>query len=533
MVGTSYKGGWILPVSPWLLLLLLITLSSVSFLLQDWIHHRVIHIAIMKVSTTSLWLGALLTSLGQVGATKAPINLNLKGHINPDQVYSFVYVPFQVPFEATSIYVLQNYSSKGAGNALDLGVFDPRGTHIEGALNQSTGFRGWSGGFRNNFTISPESATPAYIAGAIDPGEWNVVLGPYVSLPEGIDYELNVTIGFEPVKSYFQPSFASNIVGTGYAGANQSDDTSLDAEKGKWYRGDLHMHTYYSDGKYSPQEIIDYALRRQLAFIFSTDHNTQASGLIWGALAPPNLLIGRGIEVTTRNGHWGALGLEWDQWVEFRYRNNSSPGLPEAKQQVRRAGGFVSINHPFSACSACNWTYSYGDFDGIEVWNGPWDPTDEMAVSKWQELLVAGVYITAVGGSDAHKDPDVVGLPTTVVRASELSSAAVLRGLHKRRAYLVRDPGMDIQFSVKAQGNAVFQVGDRVQAKGEVTATVHTTGLDGATVVFVSEGGAVHQETIKAGCDIKYQVDKARFVRVEVRDAQNNMLGLTNPIFLR
>jgi hypothetical protein len=156
-----------------------------------------------------------------------------------------------------------------------------------------------------------------------------------------------------------------------------------------------------------------------------------------------------------------------------------------------------------------------------------------MAVSKWQELLVAGVYITAVGGSDAHKDPDVVGLPTTVVRASELSSAAVLRGLHKRRAYLVRDPGMDIQFSVKAQGNAVFQVGDRVQAKGEVTATVHTTGLDGATVVFVSEGGAVHQETIKAGCDIKYQVDKARFLRVEVRDAQNNMLGLTNPIFLQ
>ena len=488
----------------------------------------------MKWPTTSLWFAATLASLRQVSAATAPINLSLKGHISSNQVYSFVYVPFQVPIGATSIYVLENYSEKGAGNAVDLGVFDPRGYNIEDGRNQTTGFRGWSGGFRNNFTITPESATPGYIAGAIDPGEWNVVLGPYISNPGGIDYELNVTISFEPVTSYFSTSFASDILSTEFAPMNKSDDASLGAENGLWYRGDLHMHTYYSDGKYSPQEIVDYALRRELAFIFSTDHNTQASDLIWGAIAPPSLLIGRGIEVTTRHGHWGALGLNWWQWVDFRYHPNDNPGLVEAKEQVRAAGGFVSINHPYAACGACNWTYSYDDFDGVEVWNGPFDPTDDLAISKWQEMLVAGVYITAVGGSDAHRAPDVLGLPTTVVRSSSLSTAGVLEGLHKRRAYLVRDPGMDIHFSIKANG-AVFLVGDRLQAKQTVMATLQTEGLVGGKAIFISQMGIFHEEDIKAGSDIVIPVTSADFVRVEVRNGTmpTSMLGLTNPIFLK
>lgn len=94
-----------------------------------------------------------------------PTNLTLTGHITPDQIFSFVYAPFEVSPEVTSIFVLQNYSFQGAGNSLDLGVFDPRGV---GAIDSESGFtgsRGWSGGFRNNFTISASGATPGYVGG--------------------------------------------------------------------------------------------------------------------------------------------------------------------------------------------------------------------------------------------------------------------------------------------------------------------------------------------------------------------------------
>ena len=41
----------------------------------------------------------------------------------------------------------------------------------------------------------------------------------------------------------------------------------------------------------------------------STDHNTNSSHGVWGQYAGPDLLIITGEEITTRNGHWVAMGL--------------------------------------------------------------------------------------------------------------------------------------------------------------------------------------------------------------------------------
>lgn len=96
-------------------------------------------------------LTLMASLLGMASAAQQgqqPIKLHLTGHIDQSQVMSFVYVPFDVPAGVTSIYVLQSYSNKGNGNALDLGCFDQRGTQLADAMNGTTGWRGWSGGFR-------------------------------------------------------------------------------------------------------------------------------------------------------------------------------------------------------------------------------------------------------------------------------------------------------------------------------------------------------------------------------------------------
>lgn len=67
------------------------------------------------------------------------------------------------------IYVLQNYTQKGQGNSKILGCFEQRG-HNFLVGNASVGFRGWSGGYRDNFIISPVSATPGYTPGPNEPG---------------------------------------------------------------------------------------------------------------------------------------------------------------------------------------------------------------------------------------------------------------------------------------------------------------------------------------------------------------------------
>ena len=78
----------------------------------------------------------------------------------------------------------------GPGNVVDIGIFDSRGHEFP----QPEGFRGWSGSSRPEFYIAPDEATPGYIRGPLFPGEWNVMLGVDRVDPEGVRYEVVVTV---------------------------------------------------------------------------------------------------------------------------------------------------------------------------------------------------------------------------------------------------------------------------------------------------------------------------------------------------
>ncbi|EZG03162.1 hypothetical protein H106_06663 [Trichophyton rubrum CBS 735.88] len=453
-----------------------------------------------------------------------PIHLNLTGHLPAEKILDFVFVDFDVPEGTTSISVLQKYSLKGRGNALDLGCWDQRGHHLALEGNFTTGFRGWSGGARNNFTITPEYASPGYIAGAIQPGVWSVALGPYNSVPQGIHYELNIQLGFEPVKSYFQPAFAPSRVDSSlYMNESGSNIDQLKNGQGQpgfqWYRGDFHIHTIYSDGKQTPQRVAELAQQANFSFFFSTDHNTQSSGLIWGAVAPPSLLVGRGIEVTTRGGHWNALGLNWNEWVEFRYKGNDSTAISQAVRQLQRQGGLAVANHPFANdCLACDWK----------------------AVDKWHSMLVQGSRAFAIGGSDYHNSPSAVGMPTTVVRSESLSTAQIVDSLRHNRAYIVRDPGIDIQFTLIHQGETIH-VGDKVNGgkenkiHGPISAVLEVKGLPAnAVALFISDKGLLKRQTISQSDHVLHsRLDsKYSFIRMEIQDPTGSMLAMTNPIWI-
>jgi hypothetical protein len=126
-------------------------------------------------------MGSFLRVSSQ-NSTASPLNtteihLNITGHYGNDTVYTFQPVPFEVPVGCTSIHVLQKFSDKGP-NAIDLGVWNPRGTAIYDGRNQSYGFSGWSGGAKTNFTISPKNASTGYIPQFIEPGTWYVMMAP-------------------------------------------------------------------------------------------------------------------------------------------------------------------------------------------------------------------------------------------------------------------------------------------------------------------------------------------------------------------
>lgn len=449
---------------------------------------------------------------------------------------TFIYAPFTVPSGCTTLTVYQNYSSP-TNNSIDLGIFSPLGLSPISAFNTS-GSRGWSGGFRKNFTIGVGEATPGYNAGGIEQGGWNVVLGPYVVLPEGVDWWVDVEMGFEEVGEggYWSAAYArTDYEGLLVSQAGMGQGVEGEVRGGeRWLRGDFHMHSIYSDGKYLPSEQMENAAARGLDFVFFSEHNTDSGNNEvekWRPEGLEDLLVCRAIEVTTRFGHWQAIGLERGQKVEWRYTNETD-GFAVAAEGVRQLGGLVSVNHPFANCSRCDWTLDWEHHDSVEVWNGRWSVLNEKSVRKWQEELVAGKRTTAIGGSDAHSRPDQNGLPTTVVKTEAKSQAAIVEGVRKGAVYLVEGPGMEISFSVRADGQ-VFDVGQQATG-GRATASLLATGFFGtSTACFVSEKGYFRNETIVDGTSIDLDVEGIQFVRIEVRNATDVVLGLTNPVFFQ
>lgn len=465
------------------------------------------------------------------------------GHLGTG-VADFVYLPVEVPRGVNQISVSYTYDKPPVpagtpGNSCDIGIFDERGTALGGR-----GFRGWSGGSRGSFVVNSDSTTPGYLPGPVNHGTWHIVLGPYQVAPQGMEYSVGVTLRYGAPGAPFVPSYpAERAKGRGRA----------------WYRGDAHLHTVHSDGKRLPSEVAAGAREAGLDFIVSTDHNTSSAHGVWGEYAGPDLLIVTGEEVTTRNGHWLALGLEPGAWIDWRYRTRDD-AFSRFARQVHRQGGLVVPAHPYCPYVACQWKFGYEDADAVEVWNGPWTYDDESAVDTWDAMLGTAMrtgndWLPAVGNSDAHSVPQVIGLPQTVVYAEDLDRGAVLTGIREGRTYIAESSAVTLAFTAAGGGRqAGIAEALGLRADAPVDVRLEVSGVPNGTVRFITDEGQMHQESLDAsgsGTVVwRTTASLTAYVRAEVRHpradgtpGKGNTMGadlqwgpmaaLTNPIILR
>jgi predicted metal-dependent phosphoesterase TrpH len=309
-----------------------------------------------------------------------------------------------------------------------------------------------------------------------------------------------------------------------------------------WYRGDLHLHTVHSDGERDPGELVTAARASGLDFIVSTEHNTVSANRVWPFCRTGALLVIPGEEVTTRHGHWLAVGLSPHGWIDWRYAPRDGV-FPRFAAEVREAGGLVIAAHPAVPVPGSLWEFGFDHVDALEVWNGRWNLDDEASLRIWQRLLCAGRRVVAVGGSDSHGLHQPVGSPQTVVHARELSMPAVVDGLRCGRSYLARSRGVTVEFTASCSGAAhVVGPGETlpVPPGTPVTVTAMITGAPGATAAVITSAGCAGRATVEGAARtmVRWELDAAgaRFVRLEVREAQRRPLGamaaLTNPIWL-
>ncbi|MDQ0991474.1 CehA/McbA family metallohydrolase [Streptomyces sp. V3I7] len=465
--------------------------------------------------------------------TSGPQTRTLRGTLPPGAP-DFVYLPVEVPSGVREIRVSYTYERPSVpagttGNALDIGLFDGRGTDLGGR-----GFRGWSGGARTEFFVRADDATPGYIPGPVDAGTWHLVLGPYTVAPQGLAYEITVTLVH------------------GEPGATPRQVYPPERARGRgrdWYRGDCHLHSWYSDGRRTPAEIAALARAAGLDFINSSDHNTHSAHPHWAAEAGDDLLIMLGEEITTRNGHVVALGTDPGTFVDWRYRARDNR-FGRFAREIRRAGGLVVPAHPHATCVGCAWKFGFGEADAVEVWNGPYTPDDEVALAAWDAQLIASVrqnraWLPAMGNSDAHRDPDVVGSPQTVVLADDLTREAVQEGIRAGRSYVAESRHVTMAFTATGGRGQLAGIGERLEMDADtpVTVRLEVSGAPRCTVRLVTDEGVLLTSDplpVTGSGVVEWHTTPsyAAYVRAELRHETaagplpGALAGVTNPIFL-
>lgn len=455
-----------------------------------------------------------------------------EGLLDQAQEKGYVHLPFTVPGGTVRLDITLRYGNQisadplaSGGNTLDLGLFDERGIAFMDA-----GFRGWSGSERLSVFVAETEATPGYVAGPLHAGLWHVFLGLYKIAAAGCPYRVAVTITSEPghVAERALPSPLASL-----------PCSAPPARLAPWLCGELHCHSWHSDGECSPAEIVALARQRGLDFLAITDHNNATSQRDLANAADPGLILIPGFEVTTFKGHFNVWGS--GDWVDFRITHPDQ--MAAALQRARALGGVTSCNHPKPYGPPWDYDEVTG-YDCVEVWNGAWPILNQMALDHWLRLLASGRRVPAVAGSDWHRLREVSaqvkrapGAPATWVRVPGTPTAAgILRAIRQGRIALSHDVNGPL-LDLRAGAGDLALGGDALPrpASGFLPVHVHVLHGNGGRLLLLDQTGVIFAQTLRSDDEhivIDVAVSGSLYVRAELRAAAGDMLALSNPVYI-
>lgn len=395
----------------------------------------------------------------------------------------------------------------------------------------AAGFRGAGHrhGNRHEVRLTANQATPGFLAGAITPGVWQIVVDTHMVMP-GPACSLRLEV--------IGQDRETPTPGRSEATARRPRRTPNGPG---WYRGDLHAHTHHSDAVWSVAELADDARARRLDFVTLSDHNTTSGLAEMAAVCGDDLVLIPGLELTTFWGHALALGVS--DWVDWRISPDGRL-MPAIMDDVQARGGLFVIAHPRCVgdpqCTGCAWVHPElqpGPARIVEVWNGPWpgESLNEDSLAQAFAWLNAGYRLVLTAGTDHHGhsgyDQD---LGFNVVMADRLTTGSLLAAVRAGRLYLSSGPSLDFEAVIDAESHGM---GDSASPAAGVP--VHLVAswrdcptdarieliVDGVAVSGFSAGDGSTHVWGRTGGD-------AHWCALSIRALDGRLLALTNPIFL-
>lgn len=406
--------------------------------------------------------------------------------ITKDKEGQYYTVPFEVPENVTKVTVSYDYHRPTKGMMSDL---SPSNTIDIGLMDEKGNFLGWSGSAHKTVYVGEYDSSSGYLSQKINKGQWQIIVGAYHVVPEGVD--VTYTVEYE--------------------------------HKGEVLLfGDLHMHSNASDGKFCAWELGTMAKEEKLDFIGIANHNNFAENLHLPHI--DGLTFVPAVEWTHYKGHMNFFGVAAP--FENSFIANTKEEMHRIIDHARSLGAVISVNHP--KCPLC--PYKWEDenaFDMMEIWNGPMRPSNMNAVRWWTSLLEKGRQIPIVGGSDFHKPKQfaVMARPVTGVYSASRSAKDILEAIRTGNAFVtstVDGIRLDLKY-----GNA--RMGQKAEYCDSTPLEVYSNAKK---LILVTDKGE-KEITLNDGV-AKIRTGKVRFAYVKAVKGFGRFKGISaisNPIY--
>jgi PHP domain/Carbohydrate binding domain (family 11) len=335
--------------------------------------------------------------------------------------------------------------------------------------------------------------------------------------------------------------------------------------------GVVHVHTTFSDGGGTPEEVMAAAQQAGLSFLIITDHNNLGARNVAGYHG--RLLVLIGSELSSEEGHIVALGIP-DPPFHF------PPFVRDALEDVSELGGVSFAAHPMSPIPDFRWKrWDLPGSWGIEVLNGDsewreagslrlfWTlclyglnhryamltsmKSPDATLTKWDDLL-AKRDVPAIVGTDAHSrvpftkkfslrfpsyrvlfdlTQNHVLLQSPLTGRADTDSRSVIEALAKGQNYVGLDalaPAGDFYFDAQ-RNDQHWIMGQTVPAGSPVLLRAGGKFPQGSMVTLLRNG----QSLLRQPASLHTTVSDPGVYRVEVRvPAWDVPWILSNPIYL-
>ncbi|CAG8466929.1 5918_t:CDS:2 [Gigaspora rosea] len=179
---------------------------------------------------------------------------------------------------------------------------------------------------------------------------------------------------------------------------------------------DGHSHTYFSDGRMNPEQLLQWSMANGYNAIVVSDHNSIEGALeaqrIANAKYNDSIVVIPGMEYSCCRIHMNFIGIQSNPFGPFNKPHPSNEELKEMIDKVHKMGGLVTVNHiPWS--NKTEWLNQVPTLqdhptreellemgvDGFEIINGD--------VFDFETYVFANNHRTLkISGSDIHHPSD-------------------------------------------------------------------------------------------------------------------------------